>query len=84
MKTKESIISILKELEQDLAILEEQLSKKTNEEINETAKEFSYQINKEKRELETDMARIENRWEAERIKKQAGHPFETLKLIPIS
>ena len=65
MSSKENIILLLKELEQEIIALEEEIVKKTENEANETIAEFTYIIKKETRKAETEMVIIQN--------KLAGH-----------
>ena len=61
MSSKETIILLLKELEQDIIALEEEIIKKTENEVNDTIAEFAYTIKKESRKMDMDMAVIQTK-----------------------
>lgn len=59
MSSKENIITLLKELEQEIIALEEEIIRKTDNEVNDTIAEFTYTIKTEARKIDMDMADIQ-------------------------
>ena len=61
MSSKESIILLLKELEQEINALEEEIVKKTETEVNETIADFTYTIKKQSRQINSDIIGIQTK-----------------------
>lgn len=59
MSSKENIILLLKELEQEINALEEEIIKNTENEVNETIADFTYTIKKQSRQINSDIAGIQ-------------------------
>lgn len=61
MNSKENIITLLKELEQEILALEEEMIKKTETEVKDTIAEYTYTIKNGSRKMEMDMAAIHSK-----------------------
>lgn len=61
MSSKEKLVSILKELEEEVAALEEEMIRKTQKEYEETLSEFHLFIKNRSREMEAKMDVMENK-----------------------
>ncbi len=61
MSSKEKLVSILKELEEEITALEEKMIRKTQKEYDETLSEFHLFIKNRSREIEARMDVVENK-----------------------
>ncbi|WP_455661396.1 hypothetical protein [Pradoshia sp.] len=86
MSSKEKLVSILKELEEEIAALEEKMIRKTQKEYDETLSEFHLFIKNRSREMEARMDVVENKmnqhlkYRSKDDEKEALSPAASIKV----
>ncbi len=84
MNSKENIITLLKELEQEILALEEEMNKQTDNEAKETIAEYTYAIKKESRKFEMDMAAIQYKANDHIGDYKKDTPFQGFSLVHLT
>lgn len=84
MNSKENIITLLKELEQEILALEEEMNKQTDNEAKETIAEYTYAIKKGSRKMEMDMAAIQYKVNDHNGDYKKDVPFHGFSLVHLT
>ena len=84
MSSKENIITLLKELEQEILALEEEIIKKTDSEVNDTIAEFTYIIKNKARSIDMDMTDIQTKMDSFNVDYKQDPQIPALKLAHLT
>ena len=84
MSSKENIILLLKELEQEINALEDEIVKKTESEVNETIADFTYQIKKQSRQIDRDIIGMETKLSGLTSDYNQDRPLPSYRLVHLT